>query len=109
MIDAACVGIPSEIFHPEPGDDWQQAVAVCGGCPVRLQCLEWAMTVETTLNQVPFGIYGGVTARRRSKLIKQMTHKRCRDCHRLVTRAGGRVWCDECSARRRRRSEEDAA
>lgn len=63
---AACKGMDTDtIFYPEhphtsAGD---AARAVCEGCPVRKECLEWAMATHE-----PDGIWGGRTWRQRRRL-----------------------------------------
>jgi hypothetical protein len=60
--DAACRGVDPELFFPvaEPGTPVYrrqvlQAKAVCAGCPVRAECLEFALA------KLPYGIAGGLT------------------------------------------------
>lgn len=67
---AACVGLPPALFSPEEplaGGDFaarQGAVAaakaVCFGCPVWRDCLNYALD-----NKVEDGIWGGLTATER--------------------------------------------
>ena len=68
---AACVGIDSEIFFPvrETADDEATAFAleICGECPVRAECLEWA------LESMPDGICGGHTAEQR-RVMRRARH-----------------------------------
>lgn len=79
---AACRAgsVDPEIFFPVAvdGPDLEaQAVlarAVCAGCPVRAQCLAWAM------ESLPYGIAGGLTEVERSRL-------RATDPARRITRA----------------------
>lgn len=51
---------------PETAADWEleteRAVTICQGCPVRQQCLEWAVA-----NQEPIGVWGGLTAAERHR------------------------------------------
>ncbi|WP_308283518.1 WhiB family transcriptional regulator [Pseudonocardia nigra] len=53
------------MFFPASGDgpihDVQVTVAkaVCGGCPVRAECLTWA------LEALPYGVAGGLTEQER--------------------------------------------
>jgi len=42
------------------------ARALCGACPVRRQCLEYALVV-----QEPHGIWGGLTELERRRLLRQ--------------------------------------
>ena len=71
-LSAACRQLdPDMFFSPddERGPRKRQrdaaAKAVCGNCPVRRSCLEWALSV-----QEPYGIWGGLTAAQRASLRK---------------------------------------
>jgi WhiB family redox-sensing transcriptional regulator len=66
--EAACRGMPTDMFYPEA---WRAeelaraeapAKAVCATCPVQEDCLEWAMR-----NNESHGVWGGMgeTDRRR--------------------------------------------
>ena len=67
---ADCQFYPSQLFYPPPGaDSAQQAKAVCEACPVRDQCLGFALD-----NHERFGIWGGLTYRER--LIHARQHRR---------------------------------
>jgi hypothetical protein len=63
---AACRGVEPELFFPvaESGPQWAaqvaEAKAVCAGCPVRAECLAFA------LERLPYGIAGGLTAEERA-------------------------------------------
>lgn len=54
---AACTGVACWVFHPADDDEitLQAARDVCGGCPVRRQCL------DTHIDE-PDGLFGGLTA-----------------------------------------------
>lgn len=64
---AVCRGVDAELFHPAADAgavfDAQvaQAKAVCAGCPVRAECLAFA------LDALPFGIAGGMTPAERRR------------------------------------------
>lgn len=67
---AACRGVDDEIFFPPGVDgshkgrpptarmdkDWEDARAVCRRCPVRLECLEFALATGQE-----YGMWGGLT------------------------------------------------
>lgn len=65
---AACVGKVDADFFPAPDDTRSitRAKALCAGCPVREDCLIFAL--ET--NQ-PDGIWGGYTAKERTKIRRR--------------------------------------
>jgi WhiB family redox-sensing transcriptional regulator len=58
---AACKKMHPNVFFPEDGDV-EAAKAVCYRCPVRKQCLEYAVT-----NHIQFGYWGGYTAKERRR------------------------------------------
>ena len=66
MDDALCAQIGGDEWHPEKGGATRQALAVCWRCPVREECLEYAL-----VNEVSFGIWGGVPDFERRKLRAQ--------------------------------------
>ena len=67
MERASCHAYPVELFFPDAGDPKATITAakvVCADCPVRLDCLEYALGFDT----LP-GIWGGKTQRERQRLI----------------------------------------
>lgn len=56
---AACRAVDPEIFFRTTNDGVpnKEAEAVCAGCPVRVQCLEYAMTHPDTAR---YGVWGGL-------------------------------------------------
>lgn len=57
---AACIGQPIELFFPDRGrrDTVSEAKKICLDCPVRWECLDFAMSFLDT--ELP-GIYGATT------------------------------------------------
>jgi WhiB family redox-sensing transcriptional regulator len=71
---AACLDFPLETFFPTPGPHLnrqiKQAKTICQSCPVRTDCLEYALSfVRGRYIQLP-GIYGGTTEAERWKLAR---------------------------------------
>ncbi len=66
---AACAGLDTEIFYPEPStyENKAPAKAVCARCLVRVECLVEALTTKES-----FGIRGGLTARERRTMVKRL-------------------------------------
>lgn len=63
MADAACRGMTPARFYPPPGAPADDALAVCAGCPVRVECDRHA----TATGEV-HGIWGGrVETERRAR------------------------------------------
>ncbi|MCW2527286.1 MAG: WhiB family regulatory protein [Pseudonocardiales bacterium] len=68
---AACRGADTSLFfHPfnERGTDRRRrernAKAICGGCPVKVECLQWALSVHE-----PYGTWGGLTVGEREEIF----------------------------------------
>lgn len=68
--DALCVGMDPEFFFPLPGDAFGIAAAkvVCAGCPVRAECLAFALEFG---DNVPGAVYGGLTGEERDALARR--------------------------------------
>jgi WhiB family redox-sensing transcriptional regulator len=66
--DAACRGMDPELFFPSAGDvaGAEAARQVCAGCPVRAQCLDYALRAPETR-----GVWGGETDRERRTIRKK--------------------------------------
>ena len=75
MTQAACRGADTNLFFTERGDHSTlvTALEICNGtkdtppCPVKQQCLDWAMSFEDD----NWGVYGGVAASVRIKMRRQ--------------------------------------
>ncbi len=61
---ALCHDMDNVLFFPDRGSVGRKALAVCKGCPVRYECLEYALGTEQA-----HGIWGGKTARERAHMI----------------------------------------
>jgi len=64
--EANCLGVDPDLFFPERGASTREAKAVCAGCEVRVDCLEYALA-----NGEKFGIWGGLSERERRRLRRQ--------------------------------------
>jgi WhiB family redox-sensing transcriptional regulator len=65
--DAACVTRAGQVdFFPERGESLREAKAVCAECPVRPECLEYAMQ----WNHLS-GVWGGLSERERRQLRRR--------------------------------------
>lgn len=70
---AACRGMDPEIFYREkklPGQigphTYDVARAICAACPVRPECLEYALDLPTSIGH--FGFWAGTTDKERRRL-----------------------------------------
>ncbi len=70
MNDAACKGMPTAMFFPRRGADVRAAKLVCRGCPVRFECLEYAMDLK-----IKQGIFGGKSERQRRSVRPTPTYE----------------------------------
>jgi hypothetical protein len=59
---ALCVGSDPGLWFSNDSYDAHKAVQICSECPVRLDCLGWAIEHDES-----YGIWGGVPARRRER------------------------------------------
>jgi WhiB family redox-sensing transcriptional regulator len=62
---AACRGLDPELFFPKRGASNDVAVAVCASCPVRDECLEYALN-----HTYEHGIWGGASERERRRILR---------------------------------------
>ena len=68
---AACAGIDPELWFPDP-EDKRTAAVICHTCPVKDECLEYAMAAEGDLSRhMRFGTYGGLNAAERARLARE--------------------------------------
>lgn len=82
MDRAACRGVDISVFYPEPPPGRKNpprgigvaAARVCSPCPVRDECLEWALGKEK------FGTWGGTTELDRDAMRKGIRRKQCPVC-----------------------------
>jgi WhiB family redox-sensing transcriptional regulator len=71
MADAACRGMNPDLFFPERGGSTAEAKAVCAGCPVRVECLDYAIT-----NFEKLGLWGGTSERQRRAMRRRRHQSR---------------------------------
>tara|TARA_Y100000361_G_scaffold152765_1_gene172992 strand:+ start:150 stop:443 length:294 start_codon:yes stop_codon:yes gene_type:complete len=75
MKKGSCRGLQTDIFYHEQGHlNINTAKAICSGCSIREQCLDYAMR-----NQELYGIWGGYTTSERSVLRKEWEEKAKKD------------------------------
>jgi len=69
--DAACKGHPNQDdFFPDRGSSTVIAKAICKKCPVREECLEYAVERKER-----FGIWGGKSERERRAIRRERRKK----------------------------------
>jgi WhiB family redox-sensing transcriptional regulator len=63
MSEGLCAQTDPDEFYPEKGGSTAVAKSVCFACPVRRDCLDYALT-----NHEQHGIWGGTSERERRRL-----------------------------------------
>ena len=63
---AACLNLDPELWFPERGESNRAAKRVCAACPVRDECLEYALDARE-----PYGVWGGLSEQERSQLNRR--------------------------------------
>lgn len=64
--DALCAQYDPSMFFPEKGIPASTAKKICEECPVRNQCLAFALK-----NSEAFGIWGGMTSNQRAQFARE--------------------------------------
>ena len=62
-VEALCLQTDPEIFFPGKGESCEPAKRVCQGCPVRVECLDYAISHSEN-----DGVWGGMSPRQRRQL-----------------------------------------
>ena len=63
---AACRNLDTEIFFPDSEADAGPALSVCATCPVRNECLDWAIATRQH-----DGVWGGTTESERKRIRRR--------------------------------------
>lgn len=66
-LDGVCRTVDPDMWFPEPPNSGFQAKKLCVRCPVKDECLDYAMT-----NNEKFGVWGGLSAHERKKLRRRI-------------------------------------
>ncbi|MGL5441656.1 MAG: WhiB family transcriptional regulator [[Mycobacterium] stephanolepidis] len=61
-----CAQVGGDTWFPDRGGSTSDAKRVCRGCPVKGECLEWAL-----VNDERFGVWGGLSERERRALRRK--------------------------------------
>lgn len=62
-----CNQVDPELWFPEKGGSTREAKRICSGCPVRTECLDYALAHDER-----FGIWGGLSERERRRLRRPL-------------------------------------
>ena len=70
---ALCAQADPDAWFPEKGQHAlaKTAMRICRACPVRAQCLDYALSGADTWGGIATGIWGGTTPRQRDRLRRQ--------------------------------------
>lgn len=60
---ALCAQVDTDLFFPDKGISAAEAKSICAACPVRRECLQWALDKGEK-----HGVWGGLTERQRRRL-----------------------------------------
>jgi hypothetical protein len=82
----ACKGAPSAIFISEGDEDDEppypakEALRFCDACPVKPDCLAYAMTHKDGDGNYPVGVWGGMSSYQRDQLRRKLNRSKCVGC-----------------------------
>jgi WhiB family transcriptional regulator, redox-sensing transcriptional regulator len=65
MLGARCRDLPPVIFFPSDGVGVEVARHYCAECPVRAECLEFALG-----HRIDHGVWGGSSERERRRILR---------------------------------------
>lgn len=65
MADALCRDLPPAVFFPRDGAGVEVARRYCATCPVRMECLEYALE-----HHIDHGVWGGASERERRRIAR---------------------------------------
>lgn len=63
MKNAACRHHPTRLWFPERGEPTHHAKNICNTCPVKTQCLDYALDIPNCV-----GIWGGMSGKQRRQI-----------------------------------------
>lgn len=71
MAQGNCADKPPGLFFPSDGVGVDVARRICATCPVKAECLEYALR-----NRIDHGVWGGTSERERRRIIRRRRHDR---------------------------------
>jgi len=66
MLRAKCRGVSPADFFPSDGVGVEVVQRICHDCPVRSECLEYALA-----NRIEHGVWGGASERERRRILRR--------------------------------------
>lgn len=83
--DAACAGLPGDMWFPSKGESANDGKAICAYCMIRMACLQYAVD-----NEIIDGTWGGLSQQERHHLNRQPAQLCCvPGCERSRSRMAG--------------------
>ena len=67
LVFSACRHADPDLFFPSSREETQHALSICASCPVRPECLDYALETGER-----FGIWGGLTEKKRRKVAGRL-------------------------------------
>lgn len=65
MVKGRCAHMSPSLFFPSDGVGVEVARKICGDCPVRTPCLEYALA-----QRIDHGVWGGTSERQRRRILR---------------------------------------
>jgi WhiB family redox-sensing transcriptional regulator len=65
MLEARCREFDPASFFPSDGVGVERARRICAECPVRMECLEYALEYR-----IDHGVWGGASERERRRILR---------------------------------------
>ncbi|MDA8397647.1 MAG: WhiB family transcriptional regulator [Actinomycetota bacterium] len=62
----SCRDLPANVFFPSDGAGVEVARKICVSCPVRMECLDYAID-----NHIDHGVWGGESERERRRIARR--------------------------------------
>ncbi len=66
MAHGKCRGADPSAFFPSDGTGVERAQRVCDSCPVKVECLEYALE-----HRIEHGVWGGASERERRRILRK--------------------------------------
>lgn len=63
---ALCAQTDPDAFFPDQGEDPGPALKICQRCPIKTECLEYALAADER-----YGVWGGVSANQRRRIQEE--------------------------------------
>lgn len=67
VVFGACRDADPDLFFPSTREEEATALALCASCPVRAECLDYAIEAGER-----FGVWGGLTEKQRRKHVLRL-------------------------------------